>query len=121
MLESAARESTMCCIQTATRTQDVGIRLTPHAVPDEKAARGLLAAENYPHPRKWTGGPGHGYPWHGHGNHKVLFVLAGSITFEDEGRKTYRMTVGDRLDIEAGTEHAATAGPEGVECMESHK
>ncbi len=81
----------------------------------------MLAAENYPHPRKWTGGPGHGYPWHGHGNHKVLFVLAGSITFEDEGRKTYRMTVGDRLDIEAGTEHAATAGPEGVECMESHK
>jgi quercetin dioxygenase-like cupin family protein len=99
----------------------MGIRLTPQAASDEKLARGLFAAENCPHPRKWTGQPGQEYPWHGHGHHKILFVLAGSITFEDEERKTYRLLAGDRLDIEAGTEHAATVGPHGVECMESYK
>lgn len=28
---------------------------------------------------------------------------------------------GDRLDIPPGTEHAATVGPGGVECMEAPK
>src|SRR6266511_2886124 len=111
----------MCCFLLATRTLDVGIRLTPQAVSDEKAALGLLAAENCAHPRTWPGWPGQEYPWHGHGYHKVLFVLAGWITFEDDERKAYRMTTGDRLDIKAGTKHAATAGPEGVECMECYR
>ncbi len=99
----------------------MGIRLTPQAAADEKLMRGLFAAENRPHPRRWNGAPGEEYPVHGHGYHKVLFVLEGSITFEDEERKTYRLTAGDRLDIEAGTEHSATAGPQGVECMECYK
>jgi quercetin dioxygenase-like cupin family protein len=99
----------------------MGIRLTPQAAPDEEVARGLFAAENCPHPRRWSGAPGEEYPLHGHGYHKVLFVLSGSITFEDEERRTYHMTPGDRLDVDAGTEHSATAGPEGVECMESYR
>jgi quercetin dioxygenase-like cupin family protein len=99
----------------------MGIQLTQQAAPNEEIIRGLFAAENCPHPRRWTGAPGEEYPWHGHGYHKVLFALSGSITFEDEERKTYRLNIGDRLDIEAGTLHAATAGPEGVECMESYK
>jgi quercetin dioxygenase-like cupin family protein len=99
----------------------MGIRLTPQAAADEELMRGLFAAENCPHPRRWKGAPGEEYPVHGHGYHKVLFVLEGSITFEDEERKTYRLTPGDRLDIEAGTEHSATAGPQGVECMECYK
>lgn len=99
----------------------MAIRMTPQAAADEKLARGLFAAENCPHPRRWRGGPGEEYPPHGHGYHKILFVLAGSITFEDDERKTYRLMPGDRLDIDAGTEHAATAGPRGVECMESYK
>jgi quercetin dioxygenase-like cupin family protein len=99
----------------------MAIRLTPQAAADEGIMKGLFAAENCPHPRRWSGAPGEEYPPHGHGYHKVLFVLSGSITFEDEGRRTYRLIAGDRLDIEAGTEHAATAGPEGVECMESYK
>ena len=97
------------------------IRLTPQAAADEKTMKGLFAAENCPHPRRWTGAPGEVYPVHGHGYHKVLFVMSGSITFEDEERKTYTLTTGDRLDVEAGTEHSATAGPGGVECMESYK
>jgi quercetin dioxygenase-like cupin family protein len=99
----------------------MAIRLTPEAASDEDVARGLLAAENCPHPRKWTGAPREEYPVHGHGYHKILFVLSGTITFEDEERKTYHMKPGDRLDIEPGTEHAATAGPVGVECMESYR
>jgi quercetin dioxygenase-like cupin family protein len=99
----------------------MAIRLTPQAASDEDVMRGLFAAENCPHPRRWSGEPGEEYPLHGHGYHKVLFVLSGSISFEDEERKTYRLNPGDRLDIEPGTEHWATAGPGGVECMESYK
>jgi len=99
----------------------MAIRLTPEAAPDEEIAKGLFAAENCPHPRRWSGGPGEEYPWHGHGYHKILFVLAGSITFEDEERRTYHLKAGDRLDIELGTEHTATAGPDGVECLESYR
>lgn len=99
----------------------MGIRLTPQAAADEEVARGLFAAENCPRPRRWTGAPGEEYPLHAHGYHKVLFVMAGSITCEDEERKTYHLNPGDRLDIEPGTDHTASAGPEGVECMESYR
>ncbi len=43
------------------------------------------------------------------------------LTPQDDERRAYRMTTGDRVDIEAGTEHAATAGPEGVGCMECYR
>jgi quercetin dioxygenase-like cupin family protein len=99
----------------------MSVQLTPKAAMDEVLMKGLFAAENCPHPRRWTGVPSEVYPWHGHGYHKILFVVSGSITFEDEERKTYRLTPGDRLDIEPGTLHSATAGPEGVECMESYR
>jgi quercetin dioxygenase-like cupin family protein len=99
----------------------MAIRVTPHAAENEQIMKGLFAAENCPHPRRWTGTPGEVYPPHGHGYDKVLFVVSGSITFEDDERRTYALTGGDRLDIEAGTLHSATAGPQGVDCMESYK
>jgi quercetin dioxygenase-like cupin family protein len=91
------------------------------AAPDEQAMRGLFAAENCPHPRRWSGGPEEIYDWHAHGYHKVLFCVSGGITFQDHEGMNYRLETGDRLDIEAGTEHRATAGPDGVECMESFR
>ena len=97
------------------------IRVSRMAAPDEQAARGLLAAENCPHPRKWSGGPAETYDWHAHGYHKVLFCLAGSITFQDQEGANHRLEQGDRLDIEAGTDHRAVAGDDGVECMESFR
>ena len=99
----------------------MGVRVTMAAAPNEQTARGLFAAENCPHPRKWSGAPGQTYDWHTHGYHKVLFCLSGEITFTDREGLNFRVGSTDRLDIEAGTEHRAVAGTDGVECMESFK
>jgi quercetin dioxygenase-like cupin family protein len=99
----------------------VTIRVTRMAGPNEDVIRGLFAAENCPHPRRWAGKGGEAYDWHAHGYDKVLFCLSGSVMFQDREAMNYRLESGDRLDIEAGTEHRAVAGPEGVECMESFK
>jgi quercetin dioxygenase-like cupin family protein len=48
----------------------------------------------------------------------VLFCLSGSIVFHtDEG--DIELTAGDRLDIEPGTWHSATVGPDGCECVQA--
>lgn len=99
----------------------MSIRISRMAAADEVAARGIFAAENCPHPRKWSGGPEETYDWHAHGYDKVLFCLRGDISFRDREGMTYRVNPGDRLDIAAGTEHSAVAGAEGVECMESFR
>ena len=55
-----------------------------------------------------------------HGYHKVLYCVSGSIVFHtNEG--DFPLEPGDRLDVEPGTEHAATVGPGGVQCMEAAK
>ena len=71
-----------------------------------------------PRPRFWGNGPGDRYGRHDHTFHKVLFCLAGSIVFHTaEG--DIELTAGDRLDIEPGTSHSATVGPQGCECVEA--
>jgi hypothetical protein len=35
------------------------------------------------------------------------------------GQEDVELRTGDRLDIEPGTEHAATVGPGGVRCVEA--
>ena len=69
-------------------------------------------------PHGWGNAPGDRYGSHRHGYHKVLYCVAGGIVFHtDEG--DVELGPGDRLDVEPGTEHAATVGPIGVECMEA--
>ena len=69
-------------------------------------------------PHTWGNGPNYEYGSHSHGYHKVLYCVSGSIVFHtDEG--DFPLEPGDRLDVEPGTEHAATVGPDGVECMEA--
>ena len=69
-------------------------------------------------PRFWGNGPGDRYGRHDHTTHKVLFCLSGTIVFHtDEG--DIELTAGDRLDIEPGTSHGATVGPDGCECVEA--
>lgn len=69
-------------------------------------------------PRTWSNGPGDRYGWHEHSYHKVLRCAAGSITFHTpEGE--FELAAGDQLDIEPGTAHAATVGPDGVTCVEA--
>jgi quercetin dioxygenase-like cupin family protein len=99
----------------------VGIRVTTAAAPNEEVMRGLFAAENCPHPRRWSGSAGQDYDWHAHGYQKVLFCVKGEIEFQDREGLSYRVGAGDRLDIDPGTEHHAFAGADGVECMESFK
>jgi hypothetical protein len=69
-------------------------------------------------PRAWGNGPGETYGWHEHDRDKVLLCLEGSIVFHtDDG--DVALTAGNRLDLPAGTRHAATVGPAGCACLEA--
>lgn len=70
-------------------------------------------------PSRWGNGPGHRYDWHVHGDRKVLFCLRGSIVFHLHDAPDLELRPGDRLDLPAGTDHAASVGPDGVECIEA--
>ena len=79
-----------------------------------------FAAEGCSTPRAWGNGPGDAYGRHAHDYHKVLFCLDGSITFHlRDGDLT--LAAGDRLDLEPGTEHAATVGEAGCSCLEASR
>lgn len=70
---------------------------------------------------EWSDGPGDRYAAHRHDYDKALACLSGSITFElvESGRHII-LLAGERLDLPAGTEHAAVVGPSGVRCYETH-
>jgi hypothetical protein len=70
-------------------------------------------------PHGWGNGPGDTYGWHQHDYHKVLYCVSGSIVFHTRTDGDLDLAPGDRLDIEPGTQHAATVGDHGVECVEA--
>lgn len=70
-------------------------------------------------PHGWGNAPGDRYGWHEHGYHKVLYCVSGSIVFHTRTDGDLALEPGDRLDVEPGTEHAATVGSDGVECVEA--
>lgn len=69
-------------------------------------------------PETWSSGPDFVYGEHAHPYHKVLYCVDGSITFHLRSGDV-PMNPADRLDLPAGTPHAATVGPAGVTCMEA--
>ena len=69
-------------------------------------------------PSEWGNSPNYRYGSHSHSYHKVLYCVSGSIVFHTADGD-FELEAGDRLDVEPGTEHAATVGPEGVKCMEA--
>lgn len=71
-------------------------------------------------PHGWGNAPGDRYGRHAHDYHKVLYCVSGSIVFHTADGDV-ELGPGDRLDVEPGTEHGATVGPDGVECMEAPK
>jgi len=69
-------------------------------------------------PHSWGNGPRESYGWHSHSYHKVLYCVSGGIVFHTtEGN--FELEAGYRLEVDPGTEHAATVGPDGVQCMEA--
>jgi quercetin dioxygenase-like cupin family protein len=70
------------------------------------------------HCYQWSNGPGAIYSVHDHPYTKILYIERGSITFTPAGKAAIVMTPGDRLDLPAGTPHAAVVGAEGVTCWE---
>lgn len=72
-------------------------------------------------PSAWANGPGDRYPAHSHAYDKVLVVTSGSITFHlTDIAEDVDLATGERLDLPAGTVHGATAGGNGVRCLEAH-
>lgn len=69
-------------------------------------------------PHTWSNEAGFVYGEHRHPYHKVLFCIAGSITFHTPDGDV-RLEPGARLDLPPGTAHGATVGPDGVTCMEA--
>ena len=85
----------------------------PEAAAATMRAEGLQA-------HAWQNDPGYVYAPHRHPYHKVLYCTRGSIRFDlpEEGQSV-ELRPGDRLDLEAGTAHAAVVGPDGVTCLEA--
>ena len=70
---------------------------------------------------RWGNGPGDRYAAHEHDYDKVIVVEKGSITFELTAPAILTELIeGDRLELPAGTRHAAVVGSHGVSCLEAH-
>jgi hypothetical protein len=96
---------------TAWRTPAQGPPPSRTALEETLGSQGLA-------PRWWSNDSNYRYGYHEHHYHKVLYCVSGSIVFHTEAGD-FALSPGDRLDVEAGTSHAATVGPEGVTCVEA--
>ncbi len=97
------------------------IRLWSSAqTPTEGLLREVMESEGL-RPYAWSNPPHDVYAAHSHEYDKVIYCVSGSITFElpQDGRQL-TLHPGDRLELPAGTAHAAVVGDEGVECLEAH-
>ena len=65
----------------------------------------------------WSNGPGDRYARHSHAYTKILYCVTGSIDFSLDDRVIH-LRAGDRMELPAGTPHAATVGPDGCACVE---
>jgi quercetin dioxygenase-like cupin family protein len=99
----------------------VAAHLTPWEgpPPSDSELRAAFRAEGLS-PSAWSNGPGDRYGEHTHSFDKVLYCSRGSIVFIVDGTDV-AMAAGDRLDLPAGTPHAALVGPEGCTCLEAHR
>jgi mannose-6-phosphate isomerase-like protein (cupin superfamily) len=91
--------------------------VTRGAVAADKQAAARVLREQGSRPRAWGNGPGDRYAEHEHDYAKVLYCVAGEITFR-VGGEDLLLRPGDRLDVQAGTRHAALVGASGVRCVE---
>jgi quercetin dioxygenase-like cupin family protein len=66
---------------------------------------------------EWSNAPGDRYAEHSHSYEKILYCVAGSITFS-LGDRELRLEPGDRMVLPPGTVHGAIVGPNGCACIE---
>jgi len=85
--------------------------------PDRERIEARFAAEGLS-AYSWANGPHERYDWHSHGYTKVLYCVTGSIVFHTRDGD-FALEPGDRLEVDRGTEHAATVGGDGVMCLEA--
>ena len=96
-------------------------RWTLSETPRAEKLNALLADEGL-RAYRWSNRPGDQYPLHAHTYHKIVYVLAGAITFGLPGCGEHvRLEAGDRLDLPAGVRHDALVGTQGVICLEAHR
>ena len=90
----------------------VRLELIPAAdATTEPALRSLLAGGDV---FRWSDGPGAAYSPHSHDHDETICLLEGAITFTAGGKTIHLARAGDRLNLPAGTVHAAEAGPAGA-------
>ncbi|HZT67990.1 MAG TPA: cupin domain-containing protein [Acidimicrobiales bacterium] len=89
------------------------------ADPSRQAVEEAMRSEGLS-PAGWSNQPGDTYGWHTHPYDKVVCCARGSIVFHTDGGGDLALEAGDRMELPAGTPHAATVGPDGVECLEAH-
>ncbi len=65
----------------------------------------------------WSNGPGDVYARHTHPYEKILYCVAGSITFMLPDREIH-LEPGDRMVLPPGTVHGAVVGSKGCTCIE---
>lgn len=88
--------------------------------PTESHIRQRLAAKNLSG-YIWSNQPFDEYPPHSHSYDKVIYVIAGSITWLlPQSGEEITTFAGDRLDLPRGTVHGARVGANGVTCIEAH-
>ncbi len=80
--------------------------------PKEPDARRTLEAEGFD-VVCWSDPPGRVYAPHVHERDESLWMIAGGMTFEIDGR-SYRLEAGDRLQLPRSTMHAALAHEDGA-------
>jgi mannose-6-phosphate isomerase-like protein (cupin superfamily) len=102
-----------------TDTPGIAVTRATHTSPSRREVESALRAEGLS-PTAWGNGGDVSYGRHVHEHHKVLLCVSGSIVFHTEAGDV-ALGPGDRMELPAGVEHAATVGPDGVECMEAYR
>jgi len=103
-------------------TNPLRLTLWPESTPpSESTLRAILQTEGLDF-YAWSNGPNDVYAPHVHSYDKVLYCVHGSITFQlIELGIWHKLNPGDRLDLPAGTVHAAQVGEQGVTCFEAQR
>jgi mannose-6-phosphate isomerase-like protein (cupin superfamily) len=71
-------------------------------------------------PFTWRNGPGDHFSYHSRSYTRIIYIISGSATFHfAETNEAVNLEPGDKIEIEARTQHAIDVGPEGVYGLEA--